>query len=49
MSGGVTELVWLLAVAGLVAGAGLAVGILLIAPRLDRWADRDEEQGDRDG
>ena len=38
----------LVVVTAVVAAAGIAVGILLIGPRLTRWADRDEEPGDRD-
>jgi len=38
------ELIVVLGIA-LVAGAGgVAIGILLIGPRLDRWAQRDDEE-----
>jgi hypothetical protein len=29
-----------------IAAAGVAIGILLIGPRLDRWAQRDDEEAD---
>jgi len=42
------ELVVVLVIA-LVAGAGgVAIGILLIGPRLDRWARRDAEEANGD-
>jgi hypothetical protein len=30
----------------LVAVAGIAIGILLIGPRLNRWVERDDEEAD---
>jgi len=30
-----------------VGAAGVAIGILLIGPRLDRWAERHEEADDK--
>lgn len=30
-----------------VGAAGVAIGILLIGPRLDRWAQRNEEADDK--
>jgi hypothetical protein len=30
----------------IIAAAGVAIGILLIGPRLDRWAARDDEEAD---
>lgn len=29
-----------------IGAAGVAIGILLIGPRLDRWAERDHEEAD---
>jgi hypothetical protein len=45
---GVGDLLVLLVVTAVVGVGGVAVGILLIAPRLTRWADRDEEADDGD-
>lgn len=42
------EIVAFLVAAGAIGIAGAAVGMLVIAPRLSRWADRDEERGDGD-
>jgi hypothetical protein len=42
------DLAWLVIIAGTAAVVGIGVGILLIAPRLTRWAER-EDDGDRDG
>jgi len=30
----------------LIGAAGVAIGILLIGPRLDRWAARNDEEAD---
>jgi hypothetical protein len=29
-----------------IGAAGVAIGILLIGPRLNRWAERDDEEAD---
>jgi hypothetical protein len=29
-----------------IGAAGVAIGILLIGPRLDRWAERNDEEAD---
>jgi len=42
-------LVQFLLLTAVVGAVGVAVGILLIGPRLTRWMDRDEEPGDGDG
>jgi hypothetical protein len=42
------DLAGLLAVALLVGAVGVAVGMLVVGPRLTRWMDRDEEAGDGD-
>jgi hypothetical protein len=40
------EIIFVLGIA-LVAGvAGIAIGILVIGPRLDRWAAKDDEEAD---
>ena len=40
------ELLLFLGLVLLVGAAGVAIGILLIGPRLDRWAARDDEEAD---
>ena len=42
------ELVAFIAVAAIVLVVGIALG-MLVAPRLDRWTDRDEEEPRDDG
>lgn len=42
-------LVGLLLLTAIVGAAGVAVGMLLIGPRLTRWMDRDEDTGDGHG
>jgi hypothetical protein len=37
-----------LGVTAVVGVLGVAVGMLLIAPRLSRWVERDEDAGDGD-
>jgi hypothetical protein len=41
------DLLVFLGLAALLGAAGIAVGMLVIAPRLTRLADRTEEPGDR--
>lgn len=41
-------LVGFVIVASVVGVIGVAIGILVIGPRLTRWAERDEEPGDGD-
>lgn len=36
------------AVTALIGAAGVAIGMLLIAPRLARWTERDDDSADRD-
>ena len=40
------ELILFLGLVLLIGAAGVAVGILLIGPRLDRWAARKDEEAD---
>jgi uncharacterized membrane protein SpoIIM required for sporulation len=40
------ELILFLAIALVAGAAGVAIGILLIGPRLDRWAERHDEEAD---
>lgn len=47
MTVGVGELLLFLGLALVVGGAGIALGMLVVAPRLTRQSDRDEEPGDR--
>jgi len=43
------ELLVFLVLVAVVAAGGVAVGMLVIAPRLDRWAERDAEPTEEDG
>jgi uncharacterized membrane protein SpoIIM required for sporulation len=40
------ELILFLAIVLVAGAAGVAIGILLIGPRLDRWAERHDEEAD---
>jgi hypothetical protein len=40
------QLVLFIGLVVLVGVAGVAIGILLIGPRLNRWVDRDDEEAD---
>jgi hypothetical protein len=40
------EVVFFLGLVLVVGAAGIAIGILLIGPRLNRWADRHDEEAD---
>ena len=40
------ELILFVGIVVVAGAAGVAIGILLIGPRLDRWAARDDEEAD---
>lgn len=40
------ELLVFLGLVLLIGAAGVAIGILVIGPRLDRWAERHDEEAD---
>lgn len=40
------ELILFVAIVLVAGAAGVAIGILLIGPRLDRWAQRQDEEAD---
>jgi hypothetical protein len=40
------ELILFLGLVLLVGGAGVAIGILVIGPRLNRWTERRDEEAD---
>ena len=40
------ELIVVLGIALVAGAAGIAIGILVIGPRLDRWATKDDEEAD---
>jgi hypothetical protein len=44
---GIGEILLFIGLALVVGAAGIALGILVLAPRLTRVSDRDEEPGDR--
>jgi hypothetical protein len=43
---GVVEVMVFLGLVLVIGAAGVAIGILLIGPRLDRWAARDDDEAD---
>jgi hypothetical protein len=44
----VTDLIWVVAVAALVLVGGIRLG-MLVAPHLNRWTERDDEEPRDDG
>jgi hypothetical protein len=40
------EVVFFLGLVLVVGAGGIAIGILLIGPRLNRWAERDDDEAD---